>query len=161
MNQTTVHRVAHGFGTSPAARIFEVYQPLKSIQNGSHMSCDVIFGSPSSNCRGTGVCKISAHQPGHPWPRSRDCQSTIGICTGLNEGHQLSIVFFRELLCVNILRKHLMADMLELREPCPLPAELVRFLSLKIKVLPPGHYPIEEGPGYYRVTFCSHNIHKR
>lgn len=161
MTQTTLLPAAQGFGTSPAASILEAPQPLKLTRNGNHMSCDVIFGSPSSDCRGTGVCKISAHQPGQPWPRNRDCQSTIGICSGLDGGKQLSIVFFRELLCVNILRKHLMADVLELREPCALPAELIRSLRLKISALPPGRYPIEEGQGYYRVTFCSHNIHKR
>lgn len=160
MNQN-IHPAVHGLGTSPA-RVFDLHQPLRPIREGTHMSCDVIFGSPSSDCRGTGVCKISAHQPGQGWARRHhDCQSTIGICTGLGDGRQLSIVFFRELLCVNILRKHLMRDVLELREPCPLPAELVKFLHLKIKILPPGQYPIEEGQGYYRVTFRSHNYHKK
>lgn len=152
----TIRSTVRGLGTAPA-RIFETYGPLRSTQERTHMSCDVIFGSPSSDCRGTGVCKISAHHPGQRWERRRDCQSTIGICTGLDDGRQLSIVFFRELLCVNILRKHLMGSVLELREPCPLPDALTQFLRLKIKTLPPGQYPIEEGQGYYRVTFRSHN----
>ena len=147
-----MHPAVRGFGTSPAL-IFEMHKPLRSTQSGHHMSCDVIFGSPSSNCRGTGVCKITAHHPNQQLTRRNDCQSTTGICTALSGGQQLSIVFFRELLCINILRRHLMANELELKEPCPLPHELIKFLGLSIKTLMPGRYAIEEGQGYYRVTF--------
>ncbi len=147
-----MHPAVRGLGTSPA-RIFEMHKPLRSIQVGHHMSCEVIFGSPSSDCRGTGVCKITAHHHDRQFSKHNDCQSTTGICTGLNGGQQLSVVFFRELLCVKILRRHLMANELELKEPCPLPPELIKFLGLGIKTLMPGRYAIEEGQGYYRVTF--------
>ncbi len=147
-----MHSAVRGFGTSPALA-FEMHKPLRSIQASHHMSCEVIFGSPSSNCRGTGVCKIAAHHPNQQLQRRNNCQSTTGICTGLNGGQQLSILFFRELLCVNILRRHLMSNELELKEPCPLPPGLIKFLGLGIKTLMPGRYAIEEGQGYYRVTF--------
>lgn len=71
----------------------------------------------------------------------------------MNDGRQLSIIFFRELLCINILRRHLMGNELELKESCPLPPELIKFLGLSIKALSPGQYAIEEGQGYYRVIF--------
>lgn len=117
------------------------------------MSCDVIFGSPSQDCRGTGICKISALQPLETAAPSRGCQHTTGICTALDGGKSLSIVFFREHLCVRVLRQHLMRDTLELKEPCPLPHALVQYLRLRIRALPPGRYRIEEEQGYYRVTF--------
>ncbi len=117
------------------------------------MSCDVIFGSPSADCRGTGVCKISAKQTPTTITPNRDCKGTTGIFTSQNDGRAVSVVFFRELLCVNVLRNHLMKKTLDLREPCALPLGLITFLGLRIKRLEPGSYPIEEGTGYYRVTF--------
>ncbi|HMX41765.1 MAG TPA: hypothetical protein PK971_11795 [Saprospiraceae bacterium] len=136
-----------------ASRLFDFHPRLMPLRQGLHMSCDVIFGSPSQDCRGTGICKISAQQPPENSALRGGCQATTGICTALDGGQRLSIVFFREMLCVQLLRQHLMRDTLELKEPCPLPPALVRYLRLRIRALPPGRYRIEEGQGYYRVIF--------
>lgn len=156
MSQNTNHMV-RGLGTLPAL-LFEKDVSLYGVRERKHMSCDVIFGSPSADCRGTGVCKITARRPTQPRPLSRDCQATTGVFSSQREGAEVSVVFFRELLCVNVLRKHLMGATLELREPCPLPRQLVDFLGLQIKTLLPGNYPIEEGAGYYRITFRGTSI---
>jgi len=137
----------------PPVHLFEKLFPQRTLQEQKRMSCDVIFGSPSADCRGTGVCKISAKQTPTTLTPYRDCQATTGIFISQNGGRAVSVVFFRELLCVNLLRNHLMKEVLELREPCALPSNLIAFLGLRIKRLEPGKYPIEEGAGYYRVTF--------
>jgi hypothetical protein len=147
-----MHQTVSGLG-KPPVHLFEKHFPQRTLQEQKRMSCDVIFGSPSADCRGTGVCKISAKQTPTSIMPNRDCKATTGIFTSQNDGRVVSVVFFRELLCVNVLRRHLMSNVLELREPCPLPSSLITFLGLRIKRLEPGKYPIEEGAGFYRVTF--------
>ena len=118
------------------------------------MSCDVVFGSPSANCSGAGVCKISArHAIQAAGAQYRDCQSTLGVFTAAEGGRGLSLLLFREFLCVKILRDHLLSGVLKVAEPCRLPSALVAFLHLQIPAILPGHYPIEEASGTFRIRF--------
>jgi hypothetical protein len=68
-------------------------------------------------------------------------------------GWGVSMVLVRELLCTQLVRTHLRHATLSLTEPCRLPREVVGRLGLKIKVLKPGSYAIEELEGCYRINF--------
>lgn len=131
--------------------MFENRQTIKGMQQ---LSCDVVFGSPSADCHGTGVCKISAlatlpslHQ------KPRDCQSTLGILAPLEGGAGVSLLIAREMMCIKLLRTQFRSNVLTLHEPCKLPDDIVLALSLKIKELSPGSYPLEEVFGFFRINF--------
>lgn len=118
------------------------------------MSCEVVFGSPSANCSGTGICKITArHTPPTNLIRQRDCQSAVGIFTATEGGQGLTLLLFREFLCIRTLRNHLQSGILQVHESCRLPSSLVDFLHLKTGAIQPGCYPIEECNGTYRIQF--------
>ena len=65
----------------------------------------------------------------------------------------MTMLLFREFLCIKILRQHLLTGVLKVEEPCRLPSALVDFLHLQIPSIQPGHYPIEEVNGTYRIRF--------
>jgi hypothetical protein len=125
-----------------------------SCRTGQSIRCDVIFGSPSNDCRGTGVCRISAlrSQPG-PAPASRDCQRTTAICQAADAGKRLCMVLRHELLCPQLWRRHLRHECLTLLEPCVVPADVVQAIGLTFNVLSPGTYPIERCGNFYRIQF--------
>ncbi len=118
------------------------------------MSCEVVFGSPSADCSGTGICKISARHTPPPSPsQQRDCRSVLGVFTAGEGGQDFSLLLFREFLCVRVLRNHLLSGVLHVPEPCRLPSGLVDFLHLKTQSVLPGRYPIEAYDGTYRIRF--------
>lgn len=115
--------------------------------------CDVVFGSPSLECRGTGVCKITAHDRSRDIAIHKGCDQTTAFLTASDGGQTVSMIMLRELLCVNILRLHLRNQVLIMKEPCHIPPGFVTSLGLKTDVLKPGSYPIYEMAGYFRIDF--------
>ena len=113
--------------------------------------CDIVFGMPSQDCRGTGICKISSDLL-QSVTLNQDCRHTAAFVSQKDDGRQLAIVFFRELLCIHLFRHHFRKGMLEMAEPCPLPAELIADLGLQGAVLMPGKYRIHEYEGCFRVN---------
>lgn len=122
------------------------------LRRGRHMSCDVVFGAPSADCMGTGVCKIMAisnvaNQAGN----SRNCRSALGIISKSATG--MTITFPRERMSLYLFRRHFRYGGLQLDEPCELPEKLVAFLGLEQTTLQPGWYPVEAGPDCYKIHF--------
>lgn len=118
------------------------------------LTCDVVFGSPSADCRGTGVCKISALASMTKLKHSaRNCQSAPGILYPLDGGAGVSIVIAREMMCLQLLRNQFRSGILTLNEPYRLSNDVTSTLSLKIKELKPGNYSIEEIDGFFRINF--------
>lgn len=60
-------------------------------------------------------------------------------------------VFLRELLCVNLFRRHFRKGVLEMPEACPIPEELGSQLGLSGNALLPGRYAISERIGCFCV----------
>jgi hypothetical protein len=131
--------------------VFELRQLTKGMQQ---LSCDVVFGSPSANCMGTGVCKISAlaTQP-NLYSKSRNCESAPGILIPFEGGAGVSLVIAREMMCIKLLRNQFRGGALTLHEPCRLPNDVISALSLKFKELKPGRYTLEELDGFFRINF--------
>lgn len=131
--------------------VFEFRQFSKGMQQ---LSCDVVFGSPSADCHGTGVCKISAATT---MPilslKSRNCQSAPGILSQFDGGFGVSLVIAREMMCIKLLRTQFRGNTLTLHEPCGLPNDVISALSLKVNALKPGTYPVEEVDGFFRINF--------
>ena len=139
-------------GRAPALRsVFELRQLTEGMK---HLTCDVVFGSPSANCMGTGVCKISAIS-NLPKLNSKPhtCQNAPGILYPLEGGVGVTIVIAREMLCIKLLRSQLRGGVLTLQEACPLPNDIVSALSLKINELKPGRYVVDEVDGFFKINF--------
>ena len=124
-------------------------------QNIRQMSCDVVFGSPSADCMGTGVCRITARTGNSPTAiqRARSCRSTVGLLFPIEGGNGVSLILTRTLLCVRLYRLHVRHGTLTLENPCPLPKDIIQQLGLKINELSIGKYPIQEAEGFLRMDF--------
>lgn len=119
------------------------------------LQCEVMFGSPSSNCGGNGICKIVAknHQPGLQAKRT-SCSHAHAVLTAWNDGKGVSLIFRREWLCANLMRRHLRHGILEMPEPCPIPPAVVAALDLKVNMLPAGLHLVEDLGMHLRLHFA-------
>ncbi|MBK8555618.1 MAG: hypothetical protein IPL65_07540 [Lewinellaceae bacterium] len=115
--------------------------------------CDVIFGSPSADCRGTGICKIVAQHRRFEQPEQQQCQRTGAMFAYSSLDQSFSMLLFPEFMCIKLLRNHLRHGVLEMLEPARLPAEMVALLGLSAHAIPPGKYPIEIKMGYFQIKF--------
>lgn len=114
------------------------------------LQCDVIFGAPSAGCQGTGICKIAARE--ERAMQKRDCRNTVAWMAPMAGGKGITLFFFREHLCSELMRKHFRHGVLTVAESCRLPHSLIRQLDLKITAIPPGRYTLEESFRYYRLN---------
>ena len=126
----------------------------KGIGVQKNIRCDVVFGSPSLGCRGTGVCKITAYQPANQTSGlRRDCKKASGFISAGNGGTTLNMMLPKGFLCVNILRNHFKNNSLELKEPCVIPSAFQAALGLKIKMIPPGIYSVTDMEHFLHIDF--------
>ena len=116
------------------------------------LQCEVMFGSPSSNCGGNGICKIVAteRQPAAVFERT-NCHHTRAFITSSGEG--AALIFRRDWLCANLMRRYLRHGILEMPESCPLPAGVVMATGLKMNELPAGLHLVEDYDLYVRIQF--------
>ncbi len=118
------------------------------------LQCEVMFGSPSSNCGGNGICKIVAKAPNAAQTFQRtSCSHAKALFTTWDDGSGASMLFRREWLCSNLMRRHFRHSILEMPEPCPIPPALSKSLGLKTNELPAGLHLIEDYGTYFRINF--------
>ena len=125
------------------------------------LSCDVVFGSPSADCMGTGVCRISARstqQAAASPARKGNCQSTVGLLFTTHGGNGVSMLLTKALLCTQMYRKHLRHGTLTLESACPLPAAVVKTLGLQFRSLSTGKYPVHETDTFIRIDFKGNQL---
>jgi len=128
---------------------------MRETESTRQLSCDVVFGSPSADCMGTGVCRITARTGGSPSgsQRKQNCRSTVGLLFPIEGGKGVSLVLTRALLCTKLYKTHLRHGILTLETPCQLPKDISKLLGLKINELPLGKYPIHENENFLRIDF--------
>ena len=129
-----------------ATKIF----PNQTTYPSKMMHCDVVFGSPSMDCNGTGICKITGTNSIRPMHLKKSCQLTFGQIAAAPNG-KVSLFFFREFLCIQLYRQHFRKGVLTMKEQCPVPSDISKTLNIKAKNLLPGNYAVVECEGYYRV----------
>lgn len=118
------------------------------------LQCEVMFGSPSSNCGGNGICKIVArNQDSQQMFKRMNCSHAKALFTTWNEGDGASMLFQREWLCSNLMRRHFRHGVLEMPESCAIPPAFVAALGLKINELPAGLHLIEDYGTHFRINF--------
>jgi hypothetical protein len=124
--------------------------PNQTTYPSKMMHCDVVFGSPSMDCNGTGICKITGTNSIRPVHLKKSCQLTFGQIAAAPNG-KVSLFFFREFLCIQLYRQHFRKGVLTMKEQCPVPSDISKTLNVKAKNLLPGNYAVVECEGYYRV----------
>jgi hypothetical protein len=134
-------------------RRHELTQTSKAVLTEASMHCDVIFGSPTADCRGTGVCKITAYQGFASPLLSSHCKCAPAFIHARNDGKGIEMVLVRELVCTTLYRKHLRHGAVVLTESCKLPGFLVAGLGLQVHTLRPGVYPVKEHNGIITIQF--------
>jgi hypothetical protein len=129
--------------------------PLHEAETVRQLRCDVVFGSPSADCMGTGICRISARTEASAstLDQKGNCRTTAGILFPIEGGNGVSIVLTRAMLCANIFKNHLRQGSLSLESDCHLPMDVVQSLGLKFNYLSIGKYPIREYEGLMRIDF--------
>jgi hypothetical protein len=115
------------------------------------MQCDVVFGSPNADCRGTGICKITGTNGFAPDTLKKDCRIALGHAAAFAGSGKVSFFFFRAHLCTRLYRHHFHSGIFRMESPCVLPKSISKSLNINAKRLLPGHYDIVEGEGYFRV----------
>lgn len=114
------------------------------------MHCEVVFGSPSMNCNGTGICRITGTNSIKPLSQKKDCRVTFGQISAAPNG-KVSLFFFREQLCIHLYRQHFHKGTLTLTEACPLPMALCKALNIEFQQVLPGNYTVMACDGHFRV----------
>lgn len=141
-----------------ASRLHHVSQlpfhPENARTDAMQLQCEVMFGSPSSNCGGNGICKIVAKstQPLSVFKRN-SCSHAKAFFTARGDHKDVSLVFRREWLCSYLMQRHFRHGFLIMPEPCPIPPGFVAILGLKTKELPAGLHLIEDYDTYLRIHF--------
>ncbi|MDX2135078.1 MAG: hypothetical protein SFV52_09835 [Saprospiraceae bacterium] len=143
---TAFNTITHNY----TRRVSETFPSANQQALRKVLQCDVIFGAPSAGCQGTGICKIAAREERSM--RKRDCRNTVAWMAPVAGGTGITLFFFRENLCSELIRKHFRHGVLTVAEPCRVPHSLIRQLDLKITEIPPGRYALEESFGYYRLN---------
>jgi hypothetical protein len=106
--------------------------------------CDVVFGSPRSDCSGAGICKIVDISSRQYILLKRSCRLAPALLTANAAGNVLTMTFLREFMCVHLLRHHFRTGVLDVQEACPIPDRVANHLGLCGETIVPGNYPIEE-----------------
>ncbi len=148
--KTTVSRIPHPF---------QIPHSPEYTRTGTLLcQCEVMFGSPSSNCGGNGICKIVAKsdRPASGFKRT-SCSHARAFFT-VGGDSNACLIFRRDWLCANLMRRYLRHGFLEMPEPCPLPAGIVSAFGLKINELPAGLHLIEDYGTHIRINFPQINL---
>ena len=151
--ERTMSTIAYGIAQKHELLKTNLLHGHAGVNLSKSLRCDVVFGSPSVGCRGTGICKLNAHNSARAVALKQNCRGVVALLVSSNEGEGVSLILPRELLCTHIVRNHLRHGVLQMTEPCKIPGNIVATLGLKIKSLPPGNYPVENLHRFYRIDF--------
>ncbi len=121
---------------------------------GDMMHCDVVFGSPKEDCRGTGICRIVTSYKNGADHLKKSCRHAPALLCSSDGGKSFSLLFRQSDLCVHLMRHYFsQKKFLEINHSCALPASVVSKMGLKSHLVPVGTHPVLSGGGYYRIDF--------
>ena len=123
--------------------------PLHSAANIREIEMEVVFGTPSRNCSGAGICLIAARFPqGHKIP----CPHAPAIINYV-PGRELVFRFRKHRISDTAVRRYFHKRYFLVEEAFELPQRLVRHWQLPQTHIPPGKYQLEEYSQEWRLYF--------
>ena len=110
---------------------------------------EVIFGTPSKNCSGAGICLIANRSA--RWD-SISCPHTPAILH-FSPGQELVFRFRKRHLDTPALQAYFGCGSFLVEESFSLPSQIVRRWALPFSSIPPGRYLLEEYSQEWRLYF--------
>lgn len=111
---------------------------------------EVVFGTPSRNCSGTGICMIASRLPqGQDIP----CPHAPAIIHCDPSGHELVFRFRKQRLTDRVVQEYFSSSYFLVEEAFSLPQRLIRMWGLPMSSIPPGRYSLEEYSREWRLYF--------
>lgn len=110
---------------------------------------EVVFGTPSRNCSGTGICMIAGRLPQGkviPCPHAP-------VIIHCDPKHELVFRFRKQRLSDKIVQDYFSSNIFVVEEAFSLPQRLIRMWDLPIGSIPPGRYFLEEYSREWRLYF--------
>lgn len=149
-NISTADSSVRGFSLHPSHKF-----TLPSSHTAAQiLRCDVVFGSPKEDCRGTGICRIATSHKQPNLRLKKDCRCAPALMSANAEGTGISLLFRQSDLCAQLTRHYFFQKTcLEIKHSCTLSALAVSALGLKGCSLQVGSHPVTAGDGYYRIDF--------
>lgn len=121
---------------------------FQSLSLGETVCCEIIFGSPSMNCRGTGICKITSTEE----LTSLSCARFRAHITLRRDGHGLLVFFSKDQLADAAFSRHFPEDKLVMNEPCVVPEFIRTSLNTDIQYISAGRYQLQAEGTYVFIS---------
>lgn len=125
---------------------------LRSKKGASaRVRAEVVLGSPNSNCRGVGICRVTASYKG--WKEvSPHCKRARAI-VGIMHSGCLYFSFLKKSMCDEMVKRHFTENGFCVETAFEIPSFLKSALSIERQSLLPGVYPVMETPSKWIVFF--------
>ena len=120
-----------------------VSPPIREVE------MEVVFGTPSKNCSGTGICMIASRLP-QGYLISCPHAPVIIHCI---PNQELVFRFRKNRLSDSAVQAYFSAGFFPVEEAFTLPQKLIRLWALPIDTIPPGRYLLEEYSREWRIYF--------
>ena len=120
-----------------------VSPPIREVE------MEVVFGTPSKNCSGTGICMIASRLP-QGYLISCPHAHVIIHCI---PNQELVFRFRKNRLCDRVAQAYFSAGYFLVEESFALPQRLIRQWGLPVDKIPPGRYLLEEYSREWRLYF--------
>lgn len=123
---------------------------LHAVPHGVVIRCEIIFGSPSMDCRGTGICKIisTEERSGH----AGACASFPAYIAAQRDGNRLLIFFSKQQLSDAAFSRHFPENTLSMNEACPVPEFIQTGLETDISSISAGKYQLQSDGLYVFIA---------
>lgn len=110
---------------------------------------EVVFGTPSKNCTGMGICMVA--RPNSAFLKRIICPSVLSRASCLNK-QSVSFEFHRDDIDPVVIMQRFLQPIFLIEEPFMLPDYLVRKWSLETRWIAQGAYPLTFQDNTWRIT---------
>lgn len=126
-----------------------VQPALLTIPPVREVEMEVVFGTPSKNCTGSGICMVASRLPAQQWIPCPHAPVVIHY----DPGHELVFRFRKQRLPEIVVQDYFSSKEFLVEEPFSLPVRLIRMWGLQQTHIPAGYYQLEEYCQEWRLYF--------
>lgn len=112
------------------------------------VNSQVVFGTPSRNCSGSGICKVYTI---HGAKRLNISCEMVKVCLTLSK-NQLYLSFSKSACSEQLIQQQLTSGQFEIEENFELPSWLNRKFKSPALYVPKGSYPLQLKNGFFWLS---------